>query len=159
MHPKVHLSLEIKDVRDIARIGCAGPFDIGIMRMPLEDSRVECKPLVTGRCVCSHATKSSSGTQARGFRRKNGSNLATQYSSRADSARPFLGRRQVFGVGRYPHKHFRLPVCRQRARACHHRPYAYRAVIGLGLVARPIRPTLEFSLGFFFPANRPRCGE
>ena len=35
-------------------------------------------------------------------------------------------------------------------------PYAYRAVQGLGIVARPTRPALDLSLGFFFPANRPR---
>ena len=35
-------------------------------------------------------------------------------------------------------------------------PYAFRAAEDFGIVARPTRPALEFSLGFFFPANRPR---
>jgi hypothetical protein len=30
------------------------------------------------------------------------------------------------------------------------------AVAGLGIVARPLKPPIEFSIGFFFPASRSR---
>src|SRR5262249_5687114 len=51
LYPKVHVSLEIKDVREISDWVATGPFDVGITRMPLEDPRVECEPLVTDQCV------------------------------------------------------------------------------------------------------------
>jgi DNA-binding transcriptional LysR family regulator len=35
-------------------------------------------------------------------------------------------------------------------------PYAFRAAAGLNIVSRPIRPAIEFTLGLFFPINRPR---
>jgi DNA-binding transcriptional LysR family regulator len=51
LHPKVHISIAIKAVQDIGDWVATGPFDVGITRMPLEDVRVECEPLVTGNCI------------------------------------------------------------------------------------------------------------
>jgi DNA-binding transcriptional LysR family regulator len=161
MHPTVHLSLEIKDVRDIADWVATGPFDVGITRMPLEDSRVECEPLVTGHCVVvmppnhrlvhkravsvrdlagERMVQTSQGNVHRELIARAFSSAAVKYSGSVDtptgiSACQFVAK----GLG--------LAIID---------PYAYRAAKGFGLVARPMRPALEFSLGFFFPANRPR---
>jgi DNA-binding transcriptional LysR family regulator len=35
-------------------------------------------------------------------------------------------------------------------------PFTFAAASRLDIVARPIRPPIELSFGFFFPANRPR---
>src|SRR5260370_38075151 len=35
-------------------------------------------------------------------------------------------------------------------------PFTFAAASRLDIVARPIRPAIELSFGFFFPANRPR---
>jgi DNA-binding transcriptional LysR family regulator len=35
-------------------------------------------------------------------------------------------------------------------------PFTFAAASRLDIVARPIRPAIEVSFGFFFPANRPR---
>jgi DNA-binding transcriptional LysR family regulator len=161
MHPKVHLSLEIKDVRDIADWVATGPFDVGITRMPLEDARVECEPLVTGHCVVvmppnhplarkravsvrelasERMVQTSQGNIHRELIARAFSSAGVKYAGSVDtptgiSACQFVAN----GLG--------LAITD---------PYAYRAAMGFGLVARPIRPALEFSLGFFFPANRPR---
>jgi len=109
---------------------------------------------------CSHATISSSGTQACGFRarprrRKNGSNLAGQYSSRADGVSLFLGWRQVFGVGRYAHRRFRLPVCRQRDRACHHRPVFILSRHGVRPGRSPNMASTRIFIGLFLSSQSP----
>jgi DNA-binding transcriptional LysR family regulator len=41
------VSLDIKDIRDIAGWVAEGPFDIGVTALPFEDARVECEPLAT----------------------------------------------------------------------------------------------------------------
>ena len=35
-------------------------------------------------------------------------------------------------------------------------PFTFSAASRLDIVALPIRPAIKLSLGFFFPANRPR---
>jgi DNA-binding transcriptional LysR family regulator len=161
LHPRVHVTLEIKDVRDIADWVATGPFDVGITRMPLEDPRVECEPLVTGRCVAvlpanhrlarkrvvslhelggERMIQTSQGNLHRELVARAFASAGIQYTGCVDtptgiSACQFVAE----GLG--------LAIMD---------PYAFRASEGLGLVARPIRPELEFSLGFFFPANRPR---
>jgi DNA-binding transcriptional LysR family regulator len=161
LHPKVHVTLEIKDVRDIADWVATGPFDVGITRMPLEDARVECEPLVTGQCVLvmppdhrlvrkrvvsvrdlagERMVQTSQGNIHRELVAGAFSSAGVPYAGSVDtptgiSACQFVAKRLGLAVMD---------------------PYAFRAAKGFGLVARPIRPALEFSLGFFFPANRPR---
>jgi DNA-binding transcriptional LysR family regulator len=50
-HPHTRVSLDIKDIRDIADWVANGPFDIGVTALPFEDARVECEPLATVRAV------------------------------------------------------------------------------------------------------------
>jgi hypothetical protein len=35
-------------------------------------------------------------------------------------------------------------------------PFTFQVASGLGIVARPVRPSIEFSFGFIFHANRSR---
>jgi len=161
LHPKVHVSLEIKDVRDIADWVATGPFDVGITRMPLDDIRVECEPLVTSQCVLilpanhrlagkrvvplaalagERMIQTSQGNIHRDLVASAFASAGIEYEGSVDtptgiSACQFVAE----GLG--------LAIMDR---------YAYRAVQGLGIVARPTRPALELSLGFFFPANRPR---
>ena len=50
-HPHTRVSLDIKDIRDIADWVADGPFDIGVTALPFEDARVECEPIATVRTV------------------------------------------------------------------------------------------------------------
>jgi DNA-binding transcriptional LysR family regulator len=160
-HPRVHVTLEIKDVRDIADWVATGPFDVGITRMPLQDARVECEPLLTGRCVLvmrpdhplarkrvvsiaelagERMVQTSQGNIHRELVAGAFASAGIPYAGSVDtptglSACQFVAR----GLG--------LAIMD---------PYAFRAAEGFGIVARPLRPALEFSLGFFFPAARPR---
>jgi DNA-binding transcriptional LysR family regulator len=161
LHPKVHVSIAIKAVQDIADWVATGPFDVGITRMPLEGMGVECEPLVTGRCVLvtppghrlarkrfvsvqdlrgEPMIQTSQGNMHRDLVEGAFVSAGVPYSGSIDlptgiSACQFVAQ----GLG--------LAIID---------PFAFRAAAGLGLVARPIRPPLEFSLGFFFPADRPR---
>ena len=44
-YPNTRVSLEIKNIRDIADWVANGPFDIGVTVLPFEDARVESEPL------------------------------------------------------------------------------------------------------------------
>jgi DNA-binding transcriptional LysR family regulator len=160
-HPKVHVSLEIKDVREIPDWVATGPFDVGITRMPLEDPRVECEPLVSGHCVivlpANHrlARKRSVSlrdlTGERMIQTSQGNIhrelVATAF---ATAGVPYVGSVDTptgISACQFVANGLGLAIMD---------PFAVRAAAGFGIVARPIRPALEFSLGFFFPANRPR---
>jgi DNA-binding transcriptional LysR family regulator len=161
LHPKVHISIAIKAVQDIADWVATGPFDVGITRMPLKDVRVECEPLVTGNCILvippdhrlarkrfvslqdlrgERMIETSHGNMHRDLIAGAFATAGVPYSGSVDlptgiSACQFVAK----GLG--------LAIID---------PYAFRAVAGFGLIAKPIRPALQFSLGFFFPAGRPR---
>ena len=51
LHPHTRISLEIKDLRDIADWVANGPFDIGVTALPFQDERVDCELLTTVRTV------------------------------------------------------------------------------------------------------------
>lgn len=50
-HPHTRVSLDIKDIRDIADWVANGPFDIGVTALPFDDARVESVPLAAVRAV------------------------------------------------------------------------------------------------------------
>ena len=50
-YPQARVSLETKDIRDIADWVVRGPFDVGVTVLPFDDPRIECEPLATVRCV------------------------------------------------------------------------------------------------------------
>lgn len=51
LHPKARVSLEIRNITELADWIVTGPFDAGITMLPFEDARVECEHLVTARCL------------------------------------------------------------------------------------------------------------
>jgi DNA-binding transcriptional LysR family regulator len=161
LHPKVRVSIAIKAVQDIADWVATGPFDIGITRMPLDDPRVECEPLTTGRCVLvlpsahrlarkrfvtlkdlrgERMIETSQGNMHREL-------VASAFASAGVSYAGSVELPSGFSACQFAAEGLGLAIVD---------PYQFRAAVGLGLVARPIRPALEFSLGFFFPASRPR---
>jgi len=161
LHPKVHVSLEIKDVRDIADWVTTGPFDVGITRMPLNDARVECEPLVTSQCViilpANHrlarkrvvrltdlAGERMIQTSQGNFHREM---IAAAFASAGIRYEGSVDTPTGISACQFVAEGLGLAIMD---------PFAYRAVRGLGIVARPTRPALNLSLGFFFPANRPR---
>jgi DNA-binding transcriptional LysR family regulator len=161
LHPKVRVSIAIKDVREMVDWVATGPFDVGITRLPLEDPRVECEPLGTCLCVLvvppSHRLASkkvvslrdlrgeriivaSEGTVHRDLVEGAFNTAAESYSGSIDVPSGFSACQLVAeGLG--------VAVVN---------PYAFRAAAGLNIVSRPIRPAIKFTLGLFFPIHRPR---
>jgi DNA-binding transcriptional LysR family regulator len=161
LHPKVRVSIEIKAVQDIADWVATGPFDVGVTRMPLDDPRVECEPLTTGRCVLvvpsGHRLASRRFVTVHNLRGERMIETSQGNMHRelvagafASAGLPYSGSVELpsgFSACQFVAQGLGLAIVD---------PYQFRAAAGLDLVALPIRPALKFSLGFFFPANRPR---
>jgi DNA-binding transcriptional LysR family regulator len=161
VHPRARISLDIKDVRDIADWVATGPFDIGITVMPFDDARVECEPLATVRCVLV-APKGHRLAQKRMVSLKDLEDERMVLASPGSSARdrfsaafasvglPYVGAvdtPSAFSACQCVAHGLGLAVVD---------PFTFAAASRLDIVARPIRPAIELSFGFFFPANRPR---
>jgi DNA-binding transcriptional LysR family regulator len=161
LHPKVHVSLEIKDVREIPDWVATGPFDVGITRMPLDDPRVECEPLVSGNCVIALPTNHPL-TRKRSVSLRDLAGERMIQTSQGNIHRELVA--TAFATAGVPYAGSvdtptGISACQFVANGLGLAimdPFAAQAAAGFGIVARPIRPALEFSLGFFFPANRPR---
>jgi len=129
--------------------------------MPLDDPRVECEPLVSGNCVIAlpanhrltrkHSVSLRDLAGERMIQTSQGNIhrelVATAF---ATAGVPYVGSVDTptgISACQFVANGLGLAIMD---------PFAARAAAGFGIVARPIRPALEFSLGFFFPANRPR---
>ena len=160
-HPRARVSLDIKDVRDIADWVATGPFDVGITVMPFDDARVECEPLASVRCVLA-VPKGHRLAQKRFVSLKdlNGERMILPSAGnpnrdRFDAAFAAVGVPYQGAVD--------TPSALSACQCVAHGlglavvdPFTFAAASRLGIVARPIRPTIELSFGLFFPANRPR---
>ncbi len=160
-HPRVRVSLEIKDIRDIADWVITGPFDVGITVMPFDDARVECEPLATVRCLLV-VPKGHRLAQKRivSLKDLNGERMVLPTSGapnrdRFGAAFASVGLPYVGAVD--------TPSALSACQCVDHGlglavvdPFTFEAASRLDIVARPIRPAIELSFGFFFPANRPR---
>jgi DNA-binding transcriptional LysR family regulator len=159
-HPHTRVSLEIKDIRDIADWVANGPFDIGVTVLPFEEARVESEPLATVRLVLvmprRHPFAAKRVVHARDLRGENmilplgdppravvcasleAAGLKIESTIDASSAL-LVGQLVAQGLGLAPLD-----------------PFTFRLVSGLGIVSRPLRPAIEFKYGLFFPRHRPR---
>jgi DNA-binding transcriptional LysR family regulator len=161
LHPRARISLDIKDIRDIADWVTTGPFDVGITIMPFDDARVECEPLATVRCVLV-VPKGHRLVQRRIVSLKDlkgermvlappGSSTRDKFAAAfASVGLPYIGAvdtPSAFSACQCVAHGLGLAVVD---------PFTFAAASRLDIVARPIRPTIELSFGFFFPANRPR---
>lgn len=160
-YPNARVSLEIKDVRDIADWIANGPFDVGMTFMPLEDPRIDCELLVRARYALvvpkshrlaskrfvnlkdlkgEHMVLPSAGNLARDELRSAFASVGLPYVGAVDTPSALSACQFVeLGLG--------LAIVD---------PFTARAASGLDLVIRPIRPAVEISFGLFYPANRPR---
>jgi DNA-binding transcriptional LysR family regulator len=161
LHPRARVSLDIKDVRDIADWVTTGPFDVGITILPLDDARVECELLATVRCLLA-MPKSHHLAQKRlvSLKDLDGERMVLPSPGNinrdkfgaafASVGLPYLGSvdtPSAFSACQFVARGLGLAVVD---------PFTFRTASGLDLVARPTRPAIELSFGFFFPANRPR---
>jgi DNA-binding transcriptional LysR family regulator len=159
-HPHTRVSLDIKDIRDIADWVANGPFDIGVTVLPFEEARVESEPLATVRLVLvmprRHPLAAKRVVHARGLRGENmilplgdppravvcasleAAGLKIESTIDASSAL-LVGQLVAQGLG--------LAALD---------PFTFKLTSGLGIVSRPLRPAIEFQYGLFFPRHRPR---
>jgi DNA-binding transcriptional LysR family regulator len=161
MHPRARISMDIKDPRDIADWVTTGPFDVGITIMPFDDARVECEPLATVRCVLvvpkGHRLAQKRIVSLKGL---DGERMVlptpgTPNRDRFGAAFASLGLPYAGAIDTPS----ALSACQCVARGLGLAivdPFTFGAASRLDIVARPIRPAIELSFGFFFPANRPR---
>jgi DNA-binding transcriptional LysR family regulator len=161
-HPHTRISLEIKDLRDIADWVANGPFDIGVTALPFQDERVECELLTTVRTVLvlpkRHALAARRVVPLKDLREEN----VILPSPSGNQPRAFIGA-AFESIGLKPHSTIdassALLVCQLVARGLGVGvvdPFTAELASGLGIVARPLRPAIEFPFGLFFPKNRRR---
>jgi DNA-binding transcriptional LysR family regulator len=154
------VSLEIKNIRDIADWVANGPFDIGVTVLPFEEARVESEPLATVRLILvmprRHQLAAKRVVHARDLRGENmilplgdppravvcasleAAGLKIESTIDASSAL-LVGQLVAQGLG--------LAALD---------PFTFKLASGLGIVSRPLRPAIEFQYGLFFPRHRPR---
>jgi DNA-binding transcriptional LysR family regulator len=161
MHPQARISLEIKDVRDIADWVTTGPFDVGITVMPFDDARVECEALATVRCVLvlpkDHRLARKRLVHLKDLAGErivlpspgnaNRERFATAFASVGLPYHGAVDTPSAFSACQFVAQGLGLAVVD---------PFTFSAASRLDIVARPIRPAIELSFGFFFPAGRPR---
>jgi DNA-binding transcriptional LysR family regulator len=159
-HPHTRVSLEIKNLRDIAEWVANGPFDIGVTALPFQDPRVECELLTTVRMILvlpkRHPLAARRVVQLKDLRREDFilpsatqpraaitaafESVGLQVSCTIDVSSAFSTCQLVgrgLGVGLVD-------------------PFTFELASGFGIVARPVRPAIEFPYGLFFPKDRPR---
>ncbi len=160
-YPRARFSLEIRDVRDIADWVTTGPFDLGITIMPLDDVRVEYKHLATIRCVLvmpgSHRLAEKNAVSVKDLAEERMILPSPGNINRDRIAAVFASAKVRYdGAVDTPSAFSACQLAAQGLGLAIVDPGTFRSAGGLGLVARPIRPSIEFSIGCFFPANRPR---
>ena len=160
-HPHTRISLAIKDLRDVADWVASGPFDIGVTALPFQDERVDCELLTTVRTVLAlpkrHPLAARRVVRLKDLRGENVILPSSGNQPRAIIDAAFES------IGLKPHSTIDASsaflVCQLVARGLGVGvvdPFTFDLASGLGIVARPLRPAIEFSFGLFFPKNRPR---
>jgi DNA-binding transcriptional LysR family regulator len=161
-HPRTRVSLEVTNIRDIADWVADGPFDIGVTALPFEDPRVECELFAT---VCAvlvmpkghrlAARRVVSLKEIRGEemilpsqeRNPARRHIDAAFESAGVKAQIDLDVSSAFGTCLLASRGLGLGIVD---------PFTFQLAAGLGLVARPLKPAIEFPFGFFFPRHRPR---
>jgi DNA-binding transcriptional LysR family regulator len=161
-HPHTRISLEIKDFRDIADWVANGPFDIGVTALPFQDERVDCELLTTVRTVLvlpkQHPLAARRVVQLKSLRDED----VILPSPSGNQPRALIAA-AFESAGLKPHSTIDASsaflVCQLVARGLGVGivdPFTFDLASGLGIVARPLRPAIDFPFGLFFPKNRPR---
>jgi DNA-binding transcriptional LysR family regulator len=160
-HPHARVSLDIKDLRDIADWVANGPFDVGVTALPFEDARVECELFTTVPAVLvlpkRHPLATKHVIQLKDLRGEAmilpsvgnppRNNIDAAFESVGVKPQSTIDTSSAFSVCQLVARRLGLGVVD---------PFTFELASGLGLVARPVRPVIEFPFGFFFPRQRPR---
>jgi DNA-binding transcriptional LysR family regulator len=159
-HPHTRVSLDIKDIRDIADWVANGPFDIGVTALPFEDARVECEPLATVRAVLvmpqRHLLAAKRVVHARDLRGES-MILPLGNPTRAQVCAPLEA--AGLKIESMIDTSSALLACQLVAQGLGLGvldPFTFKLASGLGIVSRPLRPAPQFLFGLFFPHHRPR---
>jgi DNA-binding transcriptional LysR family regulator len=160
-HPHARVSLDIKDIRDIADWVANGPFDVGVTALPFEDARVDCELFATVPAILALPKRHRLATK-HVVRLKDLCDEAmilppvgSPPRSNIDAAFESVGVKPQSTI----ETSSALSVCQLVARGLGLGvvdPFTFELASSLGLVARPVRPVIEFPFGFFFPRERPR---
>ena len=154
------MSLDIKDIRDIADWVANGPFDIGVTALPFEDARVESEPLATVRAVLvmprRHPLAAKRVVHARDLR---GENMILPLGNPPRSLVCTSLEATGLKIESTIDSSSALLVCQLVAQGLGLSvvdPFTFKLASGLGIVSRPLQPVTEFRFGLFFPRHRPR---
>jgi DNA-binding transcriptional LysR family regulator len=159
-YPQARVSLETKDIRDIADWVVRGPFDVGVTVLPFDDPHIECEPLATvhGVLVMPNDHRLA---RKRSVRLKDLCNERLILPSPGSPIRALLS--ALFEALEIEYQNSidtpALSACQMTARRLGVTivdPFTFQEASGLGIVSRPLKPPIEISFGFFFPANRSR---
>ena len=160
-HPQARVSLEIKDIRDIADWVANGPFDIGITALPFEDARVECELLTTVRAVLvlpkGHPLTTKRLVSLKSLRDEAMILPSVGIPPRisVDAAFASVGLKPQSAID----SSSALSTCQMVARGLGLGivdPFTFKVASIFGIVSRPVSPVIEFPFGVFFPSHRPR---
>jgi len=164
VHPQTRISVEIRNIRDIADWVANGPFDMAVTLLPFEDARVESELFATVHAVLimpkRHPLAAKRIVQLKDLRGEalvlppNGTTPRAQFDAACESVGLKLD-----GMIEAPSPFFICQLIGRGLGLGMADPFTFEMVSGLsglGLVARPSRPVIEFRFGFLFPSNRPR---
>src|SRR5215468_5081938 len=144
-YPQTRVSLEIKNIRDIADWVANGPFDIAVTALPFDDARVESELFATVRTVLimpkRHPLAAKRIVQLKDLRGEAIvlPTIGTSTRARFDLAFESVGLK-LDGMIEAASAFF---ICHLVARGLGLGlvdPFTFELASGLGLVARPIRP-------------------
>jgi DNA-binding transcriptional LysR family regulator len=160
-HPEARFSVDNKDLRDIVHWINTGPFDVAVTVTPPEGSKVEYEPLATLRGLlvmpAAHRLSRKSTVMIKDL---TGENLVIPAEDNV--LRERIG--AVFKAARVPYggrvdTNTAFSACQFVARGLGLAvvdPFTFEVARKMNIVARPLKPAVEFSFGFLFPPNRPR---
>ena len=160
-HPDVRVTIEVKDIRDIPDWIAHGSFDVGIAYTALDDLRTDNEPLgiFQGRLVMpeGHRLARRKSLTFRDLAQERmvlppvGNPDRTRIGA-AFAAEGLVMRSAVDTAAAFS-------ACQLVARGLGFAivdPLTARVAAPLGLVSRPIAPTVAFPVTCFFPRGRPR---
>jgi DNA-binding transcriptional LysR family regulator len=160
-HPQTRISIEIKNIRDVADWVVNGPFDMAVTALPFEDPRVESELFATVRTILimpnRHPLAAKRIVRLKDLRGEAmvlpsighppGADISTALESVGLKLDGMIEAASAFFVCLLVARGLGLGLVD---------PFTFELASGLGLVARPIRPAIELRLGFLFPSHRPR---
>jgi len=160
-HPDARFSVDTKDLRNVSEWINTGPFDVALTVKPPEGSLVDYEPLAAMPGVLIMPQKHRLASKRR---------IRLRELAGEPMVMPIVGNVLRERIGAV-FKSVGLPYVGQvetntALSACQFvahglglavmDPLTFAVARNMGIVARPVHPTVDFSFGFLFPPNRPR---